>query len=265
MVSWKIPGGEGLFIAVAPNPGPADLRTLGEQLRQEFRHRQNMVVMVFDDARAALEVRRGSRYIGEARFQAALAHQRAMYIKNVARDEHSFIILGHPLEAMRSYVVGALLGLWGAIVIRLLTQRLFIWNLLAGVMLGFVGLATLGLVRITLPGLRRTVGPVKSPAGAFALGLPFGLTTCPSCVPLLLPLATGAAVSGTPWYGATLFAAFSLGLGVPILILAVSAPALGRFQRLGRLARWLQLAGGLLLLLASAYFFLEAYKIWSVT
>ena len=162
-------------------------------------------------------------------------------------------------------VVGALLGLWGAIVIRLLTQRLFIWNLLAGVILGFVGLATLGLVRIPVPGLRRPVGPIESPAGAFALGLPFGLTTCPSCVALLLPLATGAAASGTPWYGATLFAAFSLGLGVPILILAVSAPALGRFQRLGRLAKWLQLAGGLLLLLASAYFFLEAYKIWSVT
>lgn len=101
VVSWKIPGGEGLFIAVAPNPGPAELRTLGEHLQQEFRHRQNMVVMVFDDARAALEVRRGSRYIGEARFQTALAHQRAMYVKNAARDEHSFIILGHPLEAMR--------------------------------------------------------------------------------------------------------------------------------------------------------------------
>lgn len=100
VVSWMIPGGEGLFIAVPPNLGLAELRTLGEQLRHEFRDRQNMVVMVFDDAGAAIEVRRGSRYIGEGRFQAALAHQRAMYLKDAARGEHIFTILGHPQEVI---------------------------------------------------------------------------------------------------------------------------------------------------------------------
>lgn len=100
VVTWKIPGGEGLFVAVASNPGLPELRTLGERLRHEFRDRQNMAVMVFDDATAAREVRRGFRYIGEERFQAALAHQRAMYLKDAARGEHIFTILGHSQEVV---------------------------------------------------------------------------------------------------------------------------------------------------------------------
>lgn len=48
--------------------------------------------MVFDDAEAAREVRRGSRYVGEQRFEAALLRQRAMYVKQRARREDRLII-----------------------------------------------------------------------------------------------------------------------------------------------------------------------------
>ncbi len=92
VVWWSRPEGEGLFIATGPEPSVEGLRTLGERLRQEFRDRESVVVMIFDDVRAAREVSRGSRLIGERRFQAALAHQRGMYLKNVLRGEHSFII-----------------------------------------------------------------------------------------------------------------------------------------------------------------------------
>lgn len=101
VASWKIPGGEGLFIAVPPNAGPEELRALGEQLRREFGDRRNMVVMVFDDAAAARDVREGSRYIGETRFQAALAHQRAMYLKDAALGKHVLTIFGDPPEVIR--------------------------------------------------------------------------------------------------------------------------------------------------------------------
>lgn len=92
VASWKFPGGEGLFIATEAGPTPEDLRILGSKLRDEFRDRHNMVVMIFDDARAAREVSRGSRIIGEEKFQAALAHQRAMYLKETDRKEHSLTI-----------------------------------------------------------------------------------------------------------------------------------------------------------------------------
>ncbi|MGH7325619.1 MAG: apolipoprotein N-acyltransferase [Candidatus Rokuibacteriota bacterium] len=92
LVRWRIPGGEGRFIAVGPSPSAEELRVLGERLRDESRRMKNAVVMVFDDAEAAREVRKGSRAIGEERFQAALRHQRAMYVKQPARGEERLVI-----------------------------------------------------------------------------------------------------------------------------------------------------------------------------
>lgn len=89
---WRIPGGEGRFIATPPAPTIDELSNLAERLRQEFSDVSNAVVMVFDDAGAAREVRRGSRHIGEERFQAALDHQRAMYVKQAARGEHRLVV-----------------------------------------------------------------------------------------------------------------------------------------------------------------------------
>jgi hypothetical protein len=89
---WKIPEGEGRFIAVGPKPTADELRTLGEWLREELRDLDNAVVMVFDDPDAARQVRQGSRNIREERFQRALAHQRAMCLKSTARGEESLTI-----------------------------------------------------------------------------------------------------------------------------------------------------------------------------
>ncbi len=99
VVRWNHPGGEGHFIAVDPEPSVDELRALGKRLRHEFVDRENVIVMIFDDAQAAREVSRGSRVIGEKRFRAALAHQRAMYLKNVERREHKFTIYASYPEA----------------------------------------------------------------------------------------------------------------------------------------------------------------------
>ena len=101
---WRIPGGEGRFIAVEPEPTPAELRALGERLREEFRQMEDVVVMVFDDAQAAREVRRGSRVIGEPRFRAALARQRAAYLKQSRRQEESLTIYDRYPDAAREVV-----------------------------------------------------------------------------------------------------------------------------------------------------------------
>lgn len=92
MARWTIPGGEGRFIALAREPGDEGLRIVGGQLVAEFRNMANAVVMVFDDAAAAREVRRGFRNVGERDFQAALRHQRAMYVKQSARGEHRLVL-----------------------------------------------------------------------------------------------------------------------------------------------------------------------------
>jgi apolipoprotein N-acyltransferase len=101
---WQIPGGTGRIIAIGPESTLEELRSLGERLREELRGTAHAVVMVFDDPEAARQVRRGSRLVREAPFQAALAHQRAMYIKQSERGEHRLVIYERypiPHEAIR--------------------------------------------------------------------------------------------------------------------------------------------------------------------
>jgi apolipoprotein N-acyltransferase len=84
---WRIPGGEGRFIAVGPDPTSDELRALGDRLREDFRHLENVVVMVFDNVKAARRAYFGFRRIGDEGFEAALAHHRAMYVKQAGRGE----------------------------------------------------------------------------------------------------------------------------------------------------------------------------------
>lgn len=89
---WAIPGGEGRFVAIRPDPGRENLRALADRMREDFSHHENAVAMIFDDVQAARDVRRGSRNLGEERFRAALRHQRAMYLKQTVRGEESLVV-----------------------------------------------------------------------------------------------------------------------------------------------------------------------------
>jgi hypothetical protein len=80
------------MIAISPHSTLEDLRALGKNLQDKFHSMDNIAVMVFDDADAARLVRKGSRKVDETRFQAALLHQRAMYLKSLPRGEESFTI-----------------------------------------------------------------------------------------------------------------------------------------------------------------------------
>lgn len=90
---WQVPsGGKGLIIAISPGSTLEELRALGKRVQERFHGVDNVAVMIFDDANAARKVRRGSRIVSETEFQAALVHQRAMYLKSIPRDEDSFTI-----------------------------------------------------------------------------------------------------------------------------------------------------------------------------
>lgn len=89
---WTIPGGEGRFVALRPDPGANGLHAVAERIREDFARHENGVAMIFDDVQAARDIRRGSRHLGEERFRAALRHQRAMYLKRAARGEESFVV-----------------------------------------------------------------------------------------------------------------------------------------------------------------------------
>lgn len=150
--------------------------------------------------------------------------------------------------------LGALFGWFGGVVIEAVARYLVVWNLLAAAILGLFGLVLLRVVRIRWPVVRMTWRKVHSVPGAYALGIPFGLTTCPACTPMVLPMLGAAAATGTWWFGAALMFVFGLARGVPLLLLGTGAGLVDRVRGSGRWIRNLERVAGGLLLLAALYF-----------
>lgn len=150
--------------------------------------------------------------------------------------------------------VGALFAVGGAAAMRVFTARLPLWYALITVALAGMAVVTLGIWRPKLPSFAPRLRNANGAGGAFALGVPFGLMACPSCTPLLLPVALGAAATGDPLYGAALMGAFAVGRGLPLVALGAFT---GVFQGGRRVARWvphIEKGVGVLLLFGAGWF-----------
>jgi cytochrome c-type biogenesis protein len=149
---------------------------------------------------------------------------------------------------------GALFGAFGFLVLRILSPLMvYVYFVLAAVLL-VLGLALLRVIRISLRLLYASPRPVGGFWAAFLLGVPFGLTTCPACTPLILPVLMGAAGTGDVGMGALLLFVFGLARGIPILVVAAAAGALARMQRLMFHVPKIERIGGILLILAALAF-----------
>ncbi|MBI1330935.1 MAG: cytochrome C biogenesis protein [Alphaproteobacteria bacterium] len=155
-------------------------------------------------------------------------------------------------------VIGALVGFLGFVVIRVLAGSLAITNLVLGLFLLLMGLALLRKIRFLFPVLSPAPHRVRSFATAYALGVPFGLSVCPACTPIVLPVLGVAALSGTPWLGGALLLVFGIARGLPLLVVGAAADRLKDLPRLMMLAPKIERASGVLLLLASLYFFYQS-------
>jgi cytochrome c-type biogenesis protein len=87
--------------------------------------------------------------------------------------------------------------------------------------------------------------------GSFVYGLVFSLGT--SAAPLLLLLSVAAATAN-PFYGFILAFAFSIGRGLPFLIVSAFAGAVTKFAQLTWLRRSIQIVSGLALLYVCYYY-----------
>lgn len=119
-----------------------------------------------------------------------------------------------------------------------------------------MGASMLGAFTVQLPsGLSTRLATVggDSAAGAFGMGLVSGLVAAPCTGPVLAVILTVIASSGDLFTGAVFMVAFSAGLGVPFLGLALAS---GQLQRLPKSGRWMELVKGLL---ATAMFVVAIY------
>lgn len=170
-----------------------------------------------------------------------------------------FLSIGFVLgQATVDAGIGLLFGFLGLAVIITLARYLALTNLLIAAILVTLGLALLHRIRIVAPVLRPEARRVESFAEAYALGIPFGLTTCPACTPLVLPVLGAAAATGSPWLGALLLFVFGIARGIPLIAVGAATQAVKRVPRFILWVPAIERAGGILLLLAALFFFYQS-------
>jgi cytochrome c-type biogenesis protein len=124
---------------------------------------------------------------------------------------------------------------------------------IAGVFVIVMGLVALGLLRIPFLYREARIDLRRirdGPLGAVPLGMAFALGWTPCIGPVLAGILSAAAATQTAWIGAGLLFAYSLGLGVPFVLLAVGYTRAGKaFGWLRRHGRAIERVGGALLVL----------------
>jgi cytochrome c-type biogenesis protein len=160
--------------------------------------------------------------------------------------------------------IGILFGFLGLTVVITIARNLALTNLLIAAILVVLGLALLRKIHIVLPVLRPEARRVDSFAAAYALGVPFGLTTCPACTPMVLPVLGAAAATGSPWLGGLLLFVFGLARGLPLLVVGAAAQAVKRVPRFTLWVPTIERAGGILLLLAALFFLYQSAAYWGL-
>jgi cytochrome c-type biogenesis protein len=166
--------------------------------------------------------------------------------------------LGRVLAATALFVLGfstifTALGASASALGGLVLDNRLLLTRVGGAVVVVLGLAVLGLVKI--PGLsrerrfhveRRPMGLL----GAYPVGMAFGFAWTPCVGPVLTAVLTLAATTQTAAAGAQLLFVYSLGLGVPFLLVAVlMTAAFDTLTWLHRHARVISTASGVFLLL----------------
>lgn len=155
-------------------------------------------------------------------------------------------------------LLGAMFGFAGFAALRVLVSYLALAYLLLAIVLIVVALALLRVVHIVIPTLSPSPKPTRGFIGSYLLGLPFGLSTCPACTPMLLPVVAATAATASPIMGAVLMATFGLARGIPIMVAATVAGSAARFRHTRTFTRWTERIGAALVFAAAVYFLYQA-------
>jgi len=121
-----------------------------------------------------------------------------------------------------------------------------------------LGLSTLGVLRLPFLQRERRLDLTRIPPGpawAFPVGMAFAAGWAPCLGPVLVALVGSAAVADSPSVGAALLALYSIGLGLPFVLLALGfRRATGSLAWLQRNTRRLEQVGGGLLVVVGLLF-----------
>lgn len=132
-------------------------------------------------------------------------------------------------------------------------------NRVFGVVIVALGLSTIGLIRIPILQRERRLDLARIPPGfawAFPLGMAFAARWAPCIGPVLTTILATASVSASAAWGGFLLGLYSLGLGIPFVLLARGFDRANRsLPVLRRHSRQIEVLGGTLLVTVGALFF----------
>lgn len=120
----------------------------------------------------------------------------------------------------------------------------------------FFSTSLFGLWELRLPsGLTRVAS--RTYAGYFGsifVGLTLGIVAAPCIGPFVIGLLTWVASMGSPWLGFLIFFTLSLGMGIPLFLLAMFSGQIDRLPRSGEWMLWVRKLMGWVLIGMAAYF-----------
>jgi thiol:disulfide interchange protein DsbD len=90
--------------------------------------------------------------------------------------------------------------------------------------------------------------------GTFFMGLTLGVIAAPCIGPFVLGLLTWVASIAQPWFGFAVFFTLSLGLGIPLVVLALFSGRLEKLPRSGEWMIWVRKAMGWVLVGMAVFF-----------
>jgi thiol:disulfide interchange protein DsbD len=156
--------------------------------------------------------------------------------------------------AFTNSILGVIAALTGSLMGAVL-QHPAVLIAVAAVLIIFAT-SLLGLWELRLPS-SLTQAAAKSYTGYFGslfMGLTLGVVAAPCIGPFVLGLLTWVASMGSPWLGFIVFFTLSIGLGLPLFILAIFSGQLQRLPRSGGWMLWVRKLMGWVLVGMAAYF-----------
>jgi thiol:disulfide interchange protein DsbD len=156
--------------------------------------------------------------------------------------------------ALTNSILGVVAALTGGMMGAMLQSPLVLVSI--SLLLVVFATSLFGFWELRLPsGLTQAAS--KSHAGYFGtcfMGLTLGIVAAPCLGPFVLGLLTWVASMGSPWLGFVIFFTLSLGLGLPLFILAMFSGKLEKLPRSGEWMLWVRKLMGWVLVGMAAYF-----------
>ena len=194
-----------------------------------------------------------------------LSYMSALPVSQLGQVEARAATLSAALRFVAGFTaVFVALGVSFGVVGTTLVRQLPLIVRLAGVLIIVMGLAMIGLVKIPILYREKRFDLARLPAGpngAFGLGMAFAFGWTPCIGPVLATILTAAAATRTVVWGGVLLAFYSVGLGLPFVGLALGFQrARGSLDWLRRNGRWVEVAGGVLLVAVGLLFVSGAWR-----